>query len=214
MPPKAQPQEPPHEPRHQLYRTIARVHEIPIPVEAKAVLLSLAFHGNWETRTDCWPAIDTIARDASLSERHVQRTLRRLACRADEAARGLCIGDAKCPHWGLIELERFAEPGGRPASWALHLDPTMFQLQMPEVGRPEAALVATRAPRRTCSFADCSRPHHARGLCEKHYRRRLRHGDAAEPGRQAVFGTTRGRVDKRPAAGGQPAAAAWTRASA
>lgn len=40
---------------------------------------------------------------------------------------------------------------------------------------------------RRCSVAGCCKPHHARDLCNTHYRRLLRHGDPRKTLRRDVY---------------------------
>lgn len=190
---------------------VARILDLPVPTAAKSVLITLARYGNWETGDDCRPGIETIARSTSLSERHVQRLLRYLACRPGTP----CFGGRGCPHWGLIELTSFATYG-TAATWRLNLDPTMFQLTMPEVGNAAAAGLLP-LELKGCQHPGCERPRHARGLCDSHYRRERRRGSSEHEGRQPIFGATRprgvgldrGQVDNPRHAGGEEPAPAW-----
>ena len=59
------------------FRWIRLAREAPLTGARKAVLFALASRAN--DRGECWPSVKTLVRDAGVSERTVQRTLRELA---------------------------------------------------------------------------------------------------------------------------------------
>lgn len=175
--------------RNGLIQTWDRIYALPIPATAAAVLACLARHGRWDSRDECRPSIATMCAWASASERQVQRLLRYLACPHLRHRGEPCWGDAACPHWGLLALERPARPG-RPASWRLTLEPVRRQLDMPEVGRHVLDAAAIAEPR-LCREQGCGEPHHARGLCNAHYKRLRRREAGVRAPRGRVFGSER-----------------------
>lgn len=59
------------------FRWIRAARDAPATGSRKAILLALASRAN--DRGECWPSVKTLARDAGVSERTAQRTLRELA---------------------------------------------------------------------------------------------------------------------------------------